>query len=112
MKLISGVVRRDRVEEVKQALSRAHIYSLKISEVHDHTPQRRETVAWMGHLYTPGFSVKMEVEVVVHDDEVEDVVSAIIRTARTGNIGDGHVLVLPVEHRYNIRNGDRDVSEA
>ena len=54
----------------------------------------------------------MEVEVVVHDDEVEDVVSAIIRTARTGNIGDGHVLVLPVEHRFNIRNGDRDVSEA
>ncbi len=43
---------------------------------------------------------------------MEDVVSAIIKTARTGNLGDGHVLVLPVEHRYNIRNGDRDVSEA
>jgi nitrogen regulatory protein PII len=52
----------------------------------------------------------MAIDLVVHDDMVDDVIQAIIRTACTGRTGDGHVTVLPVEHRYNICNGQRDVS--
>jgi nitrogen regulatory protein P-II 1 len=111
MKLISGIVRPDKLEDVKQALCRAHIYSLRVAEVQDHTPQQHTAVAWMGHLMTPTFSIKMAVEVVVHDDDVDDIVAAILSSARTGVAGDGHVLVMPVEHRYNIRNGDRDVCD-
>jgi nitrogen regulatory protein P-II 1 len=111
MKLISGVVRPDKVEEVKQALARANIYSLKIAQVHDCTPQQRETMAWKGHLVSQTSSIKLEIEVVVHDDDVDEVVGMIMKSARTGAVGDGHVLVLPVEHRYSIRNGVRDVCD-
>jgi nitrogen regulatory protein P-II 1 len=110
MKLISSVVRPNRLDKVKEALSRARVYSLNVAEMHDHSPQKHETTVWMGHEYSVGFSIKLQIEVVVHDDDVDEVVGAIIRTARTGCEGDGHVLVLPVEHRYNIRDGLRDVS--
>jgi len=52
----------------------------------------------------------MQIDIVVHDDQVDEVVGAIIKAARTGHPGDGHVLVVPLAHRYNIRNGDRDVA--
>jgi nitrogen regulatory protein P-II 1 len=53
---------------------------------------------------------KVEIEVVVHDNVVEDVIRAIVEAARTGEIGDGRVFVLPVEQGYNIRTGERDVN--
>ena len=52
---------------------------------------------------------KMEVEVVVPDDQVEPAIRAIMGAARTGEIGDGRVFVIPVEHGYNIRTGERDI---
>jgi nitrogen regulatory protein P-II 1 len=110
MKLISTLVRPNRLDSVKAALNQVHIYSFNVAEMHDHTPQKHDTRVWMGHEYSVGFSIKLRIEVVVHDDDVDEVVRAIIKTARTGCEGDGHVLVLPVEHRYNIRNGHRDVS--
>jgi nitrogen regulatory protein P-II 1 len=61
-------------------------------------------------LYCLGFTPKVELNMVVHDDDVDCVVSAIISTARTGREGDGHVSVMPVEHRYEIRTGARDAS--
>jgi nitrogen regulatory protein P-II 1 len=64
----------------------------------------------MGHEHSVGFSLKLRIEIVVHDDDVDEVVGTIIKTARTGCEGDGHVLVVAVEHRYNIRDGHRDVS--
>ena len=60
--------------------------------------------------YTLSSSPRMAVEVVVDDDEVDAVVGTIIRLARTGEIGDGHVSVIPLEHRYDIRTGLREVS--
>jgi nitrogen regulatory protein PII len=110
MKLISSLVRPCKLDQVKEALNRVRVYSLNVAERHDHAPQAHGTVLWLGHQYSLTFSVKLQVDVVVHDDDVDEVVGAIIRTARTGNDGDGHILVLPVEHRYNIRNGNREVS--
>jgi len=110
MKLISSLVRPCKLDEVKEALNRVRVYSLNVGERHDHAPQAHGTVVWLGHQYDLAFSVKVQVDVVVHDDDVDEVVGAILKTARTGNDGDGHVLVLPVEHRYNIRNGCREVS--
>jgi nitrogen regulatory protein P-II 1 len=110
MKLISSLVRPSKLGEVKQALNGVRVYSLNVAERHDHAPQAHDTTVWFGHEYTVGFSVKLQVDVVVHDDDVDVVVGAILKTARTGRDGDGHVLVLPVDHRYNIRNGAREVS--
>ena len=110
MKLISGVVRPDKLEQVKAALERIHVIGMTVTEVRDHWPQNHGTTVWKGHEYTLGFSIKMAIELTVHDDDVHDVVNVIIDTARTGHAGDGHVSVVPIEHRYNIRNGARDVS--
>jgi nitrogen regulatory protein P-II 1 len=110
MKLISGIVRPDKVDDIKAALGQVQVLGMTVTEVRDHWPQKHETTVWRGHEYNLGFSIKMAIELVVHDDEVDEVVNVIIRSARTGRLGDGHVSVLPVEHRYNIRNGERAVS--
>lgn len=110
MKQISGIVRPEKLDDVKAALGRVQVLGMTVTEVRDHRPQNHDTTVWRGHEYSLGCSVKMAIELVVHDDMVDDVIQAIIRTARTGRTGDGHVTVLPVEHRYNICNGQRDVS--
>jgi len=110
MKLVSGLVRPDKVEAVKAALGKMNVSGLTVTEARDFSPQKHETTVWRGHEYSIGCSVKMELSAVVHDDDVDQVVSVIIRTARTGTAGDGHVRVMSVDHRYDICTGQRDVS--
>jgi len=110
MKLISSLVRPWTLDRVKQALASVSVHSLSVAEKLDHGPHCHARTVWLGHEYNLGFSMKVQIEVVVHDDDVDEVVGAIIRTARTGDEGDGHVLVLPIDHRYNIQDGHRDVS--
>jgi nitrogen regulatory protein PII len=110
MKLICSLVRPAKLEHVKRALTSVRVYAFSVSEIYDHTPQEHETTVWRGHEYSLGFSPKLQIQVVVHDDDVDETVAVIIKTARTGHEGDGHVLVMPIDHRYNIRDGHRDVS--
>jgi nitrogen regulatory protein PII len=107
---VSSIVRLDKLDCVKDALTHLNVRGLTVSEVHDHSPQQHETAVWMGREYNLGSSTKVEIDVVVNDGDVDNVVSEIIRTARTGHPGDGFVSVMPVEHRYSIRNGAREVS--
>ena len=109
MKLISSLVRSARLDAVKQALSGINVVALSVVEARDYAPQRHETTAWMGHLYALQSSLKMEIQVVVHDDDVDEVVDLVMRAARTGSTGDGHICVMPVEHRYSISTGRREV---
>jgi nitrogen regulatory protein PII len=110
MKLIRSLVRPEKLEAVKSALNTMGLSGIAVFEGKDHSPQKFETTVWRGHEYTFGFAAKVEVAVFVHDDDVDDAVKRIVCAARTGQLGDGHVAVLPVEHRYNICNGERDVS--
>ena len=109
MKLISSLVRPARLDAVKRALDGINVVALTVVQAHDYAPQRHGTTAWMGHLQLLESSLKMEVQVVVHDDDVDDVVEIVMRTARTGCTGDGHICVMPVEHRYSISTGRREV---
>jgi nitrogen regulatory protein P-II 1 len=110
MKLISSLVRPDKAGAVKAALSRVNVVAFAIAEARDYSPQEHETVVWMGHVRNIGSSLKVEIRLVVHDDDVDDVLDAIMRSARTGRVGDGHVCVTSIEHRYNISTGQRDIS--
>lgn len=110
MKLVSSLVRPDKVDDVKDALREINVVALAIAQARDHSPQTHETTVWMGREYSVGSSLKVEIRLVVHDDEVDEVVGAILRSARTGRAGDGHVCVTSVDHRYNICTGQRDVS--
>jgi len=110
MKLISSLVRPDRLEAVKKGLGTINVVGLSVVEARDHSPQWHESLVWKGHEYNVGSSLKIEIRVVVHDDDVDAVIGTIMRFARTGTLGDGHVCVMSVEHRYDICTGQRDVS--
>jgi nitrogen regulatory protein PII len=108
MKLIKSIVRPNKVDEVREALEKLHIPGMTVTDVRGHGRQKGHTAIYRGKEYNVTLLPKVEIEVVVPDDVVDEVIQAIIRAARTGEIGDGRVFVLPVEHGYNIRTGERD----
>ena len=109
MKLIKAIVRPSKVDEVKDALSRAAISGITVTEVRGHGRQRGHSSVYRGREYEISLLPKVQVEVVVADEAVETAIDAIMDAARTGEIGDGRVFVLPVEHSRVIRTGERDI---
>ena len=110
MKLVKSIVRPNKVDDVRAALEKLNLGGMTVTEVRGHGRQKGHTAIYRGKEYDVTLLPKVSIEVVVSDDVAEDVIQAIIRAARTGEIGDGRVFVLPVEHSYNIRTGERDAS--
>jgi nitrogen regulatory protein P-II 1 len=110
MKLISSLVRSDRLDDIRLGLRRVNVFTITAAQVVDHMPQNHGTTVWKGHEYILDSSPKVELKVVVDDDQVDQVIQVIMRAARTGHVGDGHVCVLPVDHRYDIFTGHRGAS--
>ena len=109
MKLVKAIVRPNKVDDIKDALAKLSISGMTVTEVRGHGRQKGHTAIYRGKEYVVNLLPKMEVEVVVPDDQVEPAIRAIMGAARTGEIGDGRVFVIPVEHGYNIRTGERDI---
>ena len=110
MKLIKSIVRPDKVDAVKDALGKINISGMTVTEVRGHGKQKGHTAIYRGQEYNVSLLPKMEIEMVVSDDVVDDVVKAIITAARTGEIGDGRVFVLPVGQSYRIRTGEVELA--
>jgi|SRR6266487_4110388 len=110
MKLIKSIIRPNKVEEVRDALEKLNISGLTVSDVRGHGRQKGHTAVYRGKEYSVTLLPKVEIEVVVPDNMVDDAIKAIAAAARTGEIGDGRVFVLPVEQGYNIRTGERDIN--
>ncbi len=108
MTLIKAIVRPNKVDEVREALGRLNISGMTVTEVRGHGKQKGHTAIYRGKEYNVTLLPKMEVEAVVSDDVVDDVVKAIIQAARTGEIGDGRVFVIPVSRSYKIRTGEHE----
>jgi len=109
MKLIKSIVRPDKVDAVKDAVGKINVAGLTVTEVRGHGKQKGHTAVYRGKEYNVSLLPKMQIEMVVPDGIVDDVVKAIIQAARTGEIGDGRVFVIPVGESYRIRTGERDV---
>ena len=109
MKLIRAMVRPDKLDALKNALEQACVSSMTVIEVRYRGPEKRPLVVFRGFQHPADYLEKLEIEMVVQDDDVDEVVDTIIRTARTGIPGDGHVSVMPVEDRYSIHTGRRDI---
>jgi nitrogen regulatory protein P-II 2 len=109
MKLIKTIVRPNKVDEVKDALTKIGIAGMTVTEVRGHGKQKGHTAIYRGKEYNVSLLPKMQIEVVVDDATVDEAIKAIIASARTGEIGDGRVFVLPVEHSYKIRTGEKDL---
>jgi len=107
MKLIKSIVRPNKVDDVKEALGRLNISGMTVTEVRGHGKQKGHTAIYRGKEYDVSLLPKMEIEVVVAEDLVDEAVAAIIQAARTGEIGDGRVFVIPVDQSYRIRTGER-----
>jgi len=99
-------VRPNKVDEVKEALGKLSISGMTVTEVRGHGKQKGHTAVYRGKEYNVSLLPKMEIEVVVPDTIVDEAIAAIIQAARTGEIGDGRVFVIPVDQSYRIRTGE------
>lgn len=109
MKLIKSIVRPNKVDDVREALEKMNIPGMTVTEVRGHGRQKGHTAIYRGKEYNVSLLPKVEIEVVVADEIAAEVIKTIVAAARTGEIGDGRVFVIPVEHSYNIRTGEQDV---
>ena len=108
MKLIKAIVRPNKVDDVRDVLERLHISGMTVTEVRGHGKQKGHTTIYRGKEYNVSLLPKMEITLVVADAVAEETVKAIIEAARTGEIGDGRVFVMPVERGFRIRTGEQE----
>jgi len=106
MKLIVGIVKPFKVDEVKEALHGLGVQGHTVSEVQGYGRQRGHTEVYRGAEYTVDFVPKVRLEILADDDDVQGIVDGLMAAARTDKIGDGKVWVVPVEAAYRIRTGE------
>jgi nitrogen regulatory protein PII len=106
MKMISAIIKPFKLEEVKEALRSAGIQGMTVIETRGFGRQRGHTEVYRGAEYQVDFVPKVKVEVLCDDDQVGQVVEAVMTAARTGKIGDGKIFVMPVDQVYRIRTGE------
>jgi nitrogen regulatory protein P-II 1 len=108
MKKIEAIVRPTKLEEVKTSLEDAGFSSLTIVDVKGRGQQKGIIQQWRGQEYRVDTLPKVKIELTVIDEDVDKAIDIIVSSARTGNIGDGKIFVLPVEKVVRIRTGERD----
>ncbi len=106
MKLITAVVKPFRLDDVRNALAEVGVQGMTVTEVKGFGRQRGHTELYRGAEYVVDFLPKVKIEVVVANDQVERAIDAIVKSARTGKIGDGKIFVTGVEHVVRIRTGE------
>jgi len=106
MKMLKAIIRPNKVDDVKDALAKLNIAGMTVTEVRGHGKQKGHTAIYRGKEYNVSLLPKMEIEVVVPESLADDAIKAIIAAARTGEIGDGRVFVMPVSESYRIRTGE------
>jgi nitrogen regulatory protein P-II 1 len=107
MKKIEAIIKPFKLEEVKDALAELSIEGMTVSEVKGFGRQKGHTEIYRGSEYTVDFLPKIKIELVVADNQVEAAIGAIVKSARTGKIGDGKVFVSGVEQAIRIRTEEK-----
>jgi nitrogen regulatory protein P-II 1 len=108
MKLVVAIVRPERLGSVLEELFKAEVQGVSISRVQGHGGERDQVETYRGTTVKMELSEKIRLEIGVSNHFVEPTVNAIIRGARTGEVGDGKIFVVPVEKIYRIRTGEED----
>jgi len=107
MKEITAVIRPDKLEVVKEALQEIQCNGVTVTEVKGRGRQLGITESYRGRDYKVDLLPKTRLEIIVNDEDVDNVVDTIVKTAQTGDIGDGKIFVAPVEEVIRIRTGER-----
>ena len=108
MKIVMAVIKPFKLEEVRDALTALGVHGLTVTEVKGYGRQKGHTEIYRGAEYAVSFLPKLKIEVAVASELVPQVIDAITAAARTGQIGDGKIFVLPLEHAVRIRTGETD----
>jgi nitrogen regulatory protein P-II 1 len=107
MKLVTAIIKPFKLDEVKEALETFGVHGLTVSEVNGYGRQKGHTEVYRGAEYTVDFVPKVKIEVVVEDADAADVVNVVVKSAATGQIGDGKVWVTGVDEIVRVRTGER-----
>ncbi len=107
MKKIEAVIRPEKLDEVRKAIEAVGYPGLTITEAEGHGKQKGVTQQWRGETYRVDFLPKVKLEIVVSDADVERIVQALIKSAKTGAVGDGKIFVSDVRDVIKIRTGER-----
>ena len=106
MKMITAIIKPFRLDEVREALAECGVNGLTVTEVKGFGRQKGHTELYRGAEYVVDFLPKVKIEVVVVDAQVDAIVEAILKTAKTGKIGDGKIFVSSLEQVIRIRTGE------
>jgi nitrogen regulatory protein P-II 1 len=106
MKKIEAIIKPFKLDEVKEALAKQNIQGMTVSEVKGFGRQRGHTELYRGAEYVVDFLPKIKIELLVDDDQAQAAAETIITTAKTGRIGDGKLVILPVDEIVRIRTGE------
>ncbi len=107
MKKIEAIIRPSKLNEVKDALSDIGIKGITVSTVQGFGRQKGHTEVYRAVQYKAEFVPKIKLEIIVGDEVADQIVEVILNTARTNNIGDGKIFILPIEEIIRIRTGER-----
>ncbi len=108
MKIVTAIIRPEKLNEVLESLFNAHVAGLTISRVQGHGGETERVETYRGTTVKMELTEKVRLDIGVSDHFVETTVQAIMDAARTGEVGDGKIFVVPVEHVYRIRTGEED----
>ena len=108
MKLIKAIIKPERFEVVKKALEDKGVTGMTVTEVQGRGEQKGITLEYRGKTMTVDMLPKIQIEIIVRDHEVDNLITTIIGTAKTGKIGDGKIFVLPVDTAIRVRTGEME----
>ena len=110
MKLVTAIIKPFKLEEVRSALTDIGLQGMTVTEVKGYGRQKGHTEIYRGAEYAVSFLPKVKIEVVVASGSVDKAVEAIVRAAKTGQIGDGKIFVSAIDHAVRVRTGETDDS--
>jgi nitrogen regulatory protein P-II 2 len=109
MKLVVAVIKPFKLDEVRQALTGVGVHGMTVAEVKGYGRQKGHTEIYRGAEYEVNFLPKLRLEIAIASEQLDKVLEVLAVAARTGQIGDGKIFVIPIEHAMRIRTGETDV---
>jgi nitrogen regulatory protein P-II 2 len=110
MKIVMAIIKPFKLDEVRDALTAIGVHGMTVTEVKGYGRQKGHTEIYRGAEYAVSFLPKVKVEVAVATDQVDKTVDAITTAAKTGQIGDGKIFIVPLESAVRIRTGETDTA--
>ncbi|OQW59996.1 MAG: transcriptional regulator [Proteobacteria bacterium SG_bin9] len=110
MKIVMAIIKPFKLEEVRDALTAIGVHGLTVTEVKGYGRQKGHTEIYRGAEYAVSFLPKIKIEVAINSDQVDKTIEAITAAAKTGQIGDGKIFVMNLDHAVRIRTGEADAA--